>query len=566
MMMTLRTSQSAPAPKTTREPSGQDQIIIQRYLALADSMPQLVWATDADGAHFYYNRRWYEYTGLTEEQSLGFGFVNALHPDDKERTLALWQRAWRNSESYEIEYRFRRHDGVYHWFIGRAMPVYDGNGTIVEWVGTCTDIDEQKRANDVLRFLVQASSLLTASLDYESTLTQFATLAVPHIADWCAIDVFEERQLRRLAVAHVDPRKVALAHELERMTPPFDPDAPTGIAAVLRTGKPELTPVIDQGLIRQAISDSELLDATLSLGLRSSMIVPLQTREHIIGAITLVSAESGRYFNEEDLELGVELARQAASAIENAQLYRDLLQFRTTLDQTRDCVFMCDPNTLRFFYINRGASDQVGYTQQELLQMTPLDIKPEFDEARYRAFIQPLIDGSVASHTFETVHRHKNGQLVPVEVTLQYVIDPGIPGRLVAVARDISERKRAESAIRASEQRFRHLADAMPMHVWITNVEGQGTYYNERWLAYTGLSQEQAQQGAARDLIHPDDVEMALTRWDEALRSGTLFECEYRMRGIDGQYRWFLLRALPYRNDDNSISHWVGTSTDIHEQ
>jgi PAS domain S-box-containing protein len=117
-----------------------------RYRALTDAMPQLVWASDENGAHFFYNRRWYEYTGLSEEESLGFGFTNALHPEDKARTLAAWERAWRAGEGYEIEYRFySRPLGAYRWFLGRAVPVRDEAGRVAQWVGTCTDIEEQKQ-------------------------------------------------------------------------------------------------------------------------------------------------------------------------------------------------------------------------------------------------------------------------------------------------------------------------------------------------------------------------------------------------------------------------------------
>jgi PAS domain S-box-containing protein len=126
----------------------------QRYRALTDAMPQLVWATDADGSHVYYNRRWYEYTGLSEEESLGFGFTNALHPEDKQRTLARWERAWRTGEGYEIEYRFySRPRGEYRWFLGRAMPLRDESGAIRQWVGTCTDIEEQKQMEETLERL-----------------------------------------------------------------------------------------------------------------------------------------------------------------------------------------------------------------------------------------------------------------------------------------------------------------------------------------------------------------------------------------------------------------------------
>jgi PAS domain S-box-containing protein len=122
-----------------------------RYRALTDAMPQLVWATDERGSHFYFNQRWYEYTGLTEEESLGFGFTNALHPEDKERTLRSWERAWRAGEGYDIEYRFySRPQAQYRWFLGRATPVRDESGRVTQWVGTCTDIEDQKQMEETL--------------------------------------------------------------------------------------------------------------------------------------------------------------------------------------------------------------------------------------------------------------------------------------------------------------------------------------------------------------------------------------------------------------------------------
>ncbi len=130
----------------------------RRYRTLAESMPQMVWATDADGAHVYFNRRWYEYTGMSEAESLGFGFANALHPDDRARTLERWRQAWQDGAGYEIEYRFRRHDGAYRWFVGRANPVLDAEGRAVEWVGTCTDINAQRESAEAQHFIAKAKT------------------------------------------------------------------------------------------------------------------------------------------------------------------------------------------------------------------------------------------------------------------------------------------------------------------------------------------------------------------------------------------------------------------------
>ncbi len=117
------------------------------FAVLADTIPQLVWTTDPHGSHLYFNRRWTEFTGLTMEQSLGPDVWNyTLHPDDQARARDRWQHSLQTGEFYEIEYRFRRHDGQYFWFLAQAQPVRDASGQTMQWFGTCTDIDDRKRA------------------------------------------------------------------------------------------------------------------------------------------------------------------------------------------------------------------------------------------------------------------------------------------------------------------------------------------------------------------------------------------------------------------------------------
>lgn len=418
-----------------------------------------------------------------------------------------------------------------------------------------------------LGFLAEAGALLSSSLDYEATLAKVARLAVPHIADWCAVDILDSGgALRRLAVVHTDPSKVALAHELHRRYP-FDPEAEGGVAAVLRTGRSELVPAITDELVRASVEDPELREVMLGLGLRSAMTVPLIARGRPFGTITLVAAESGRRFDETSLAFAEELARRAAVAVDNARLYQELLQFKTTLDQIIDCVFTFDPQTLRFTYVNQGAIEQVGYGRDELLRMTPLDIKPEFSETGFRAMIAPLLAGELSSHTFETVHRHKHGHDVPVEIVLQYVAAGDDSARFVAVVRDITERRAAEEALRASEQRYRDLADAMPLVVWTAKADGSVDYFNRRWYEYTGQRIEDSLDWGWRAALHPEDVERCAERWEWSIRTSQPYEIEYRWRrAADATYRWHLGRAVPVRDRRGTITHWVGTGTDIDDQ
>ncbi|MBE7179504.1 MAG: PAS domain-containing sensor histidine kinase, partial [Mucilaginibacter polytrichastri] len=117
---------------------------IKQFEFVTDVMPQIVWATNADGYHDFYNQRWYEFTGLTFEDTKDTGWSLLLHPDDLNRTVKAWTYSLHTGEPYDIEYRMRRADGEYRWLLARALPLFDDNGEVVKWFGTCTDIHEQK--------------------------------------------------------------------------------------------------------------------------------------------------------------------------------------------------------------------------------------------------------------------------------------------------------------------------------------------------------------------------------------------------------------------------------------
>jgi PAS domain S-box-containing protein len=241
---------------------------------------------------------------------------------------------------------FIHKDGHFYLVAFTASPILeDGRpvGTIIE----VRDITDEKRAEaerERLReetarlareqsFLAEASEMLASSLDYESTLAAVTRLAVGGIADWCAVDeLLPDRTMRRIAVAHPDPKMVELAYEIQERYPP-SLDAPHGVSKVLRTGEPELVPEIPDALLVAAARDEEHLRIVRALGLRSYMVVPLIARGGIVGALSLVASESGRRFGEADLRLAQELARRAAVAIDNARLFRESEEARLRLQE-----------------------------------------------------------------------------------------------------------------------------------------------------------------------------------------------------------------------------------------
>ena len=294
----------------------------ERYRQLADAMPQIVWTADVEGNTTYLNRRWFEYTGTSADDAGPRAWLGAVHPDDLAATVAKREQTLSTGEPFEAEYRFRASDGSYRWHLGRSVPVHGESGAIEYWIGTATDIHDRRLAEERQSFIGAASDALSGSLDYRRTLARVAELAVGDVADWCAVHVVEgDGAVVEIAVAHSDPAKMTLARELQERYPPRA-DRPTGIAAVIRTGEPELVPEISEEMLLAGATDELHLDLLRSLGLHSYMCVPLQSRDRVLGAVTFISSDPGRSFGAQDLMLAEEIARRATTAIENAQLYR----------------------------------------------------------------------------------------------------------------------------------------------------------------------------------------------------------------------------------------------------
>lgn len=420
------------------------------YRNLVEASPTLKWVADTTKQRVYFNKSWTNFTGRTLQQEMGFGWLEGLHPEDRDKSLSTYLEAFDRREPFEMEYRLRRFDGEYRWIVARGQPRYADDGTFTGYIGNCLDITERKATENELRlneerlrvvlkgspitvmtvdrdlrytwvhnaqggfdaeamigkrddelfpvdiartyldlkrevlekeapirremdfswngnferydaraeplrnaegniigltivainitervrteerahFLAEASHLLSSSLDYETTLEKLTFSLVPRLADWCSIDILENtKEIVQVAVAHVDPAKVEWAKNLRKHNPPSIED-PAGLARVLRTGEPEFLSVIPQEMIDEAIRNAETeeqREAIRSVGFRSYIIVPLKTRQRILGAITLVWSESNRHYDQGDLAFVEELALRAATAVDHARLYQESL-------------------------------------------------------------------------------------------------------------------------------------------------------------------------------------------------------------------------------------------------
>jgi PAS domain S-box-containing protein len=226
-----------------------------------------------------------------------------------------------------------RETGEQRWRLVKAAPLRGPAGELMA-VSVIEDVTEAKEAELRQRFLAQAGVTLASSLDYEETLQRVARLVVPGLADWCTVDVVDANlRLNQVAVAHVDPDRVAFARDFRSRYPP-DPNEDSGLYGVLRSGRPELYPELPDELLEQGIPDPEQLEAIRALGMRSVMLIPMVVAGRTIGVLTMVSAESRRAFDEDDLAFAGDLARRAATAVENARLYTERAQAALTLQES----------------------------------------------------------------------------------------------------------------------------------------------------------------------------------------------------------------------------------------
>ncbi|NPC82694.1 PAS domain-containing protein [Pyxidicoccus fallax] len=594
------------------------------FRQISESIPQLIWLTRPDGYHEYYNQPWYDYTGLTPEQSVGPGWRLAFHPDDLEEAGRRWAEALRTGEPYEVEYRCRRHDGVWRWFLGRARPVRDESGHIVRWFGTCTDIDDQRRAADAMRLLDEASSLLSSSqLDYEATLVALTRLAVPSLADWCTIEIAEaDGTTRQVGVAHVDPAKVRWAEELRLRYPP-KPEDEYGVLAVIRAGQPRLVPEITDEMLESGTYDAEHLRIARELGLRSALVLPLTARGRTLGALMLVSAESGRRYSAADMPLAEQLASRAALAVDNARLFRDAQEalrrsekerrvaetlmriggsLASELDATKLVQRITDETValtgaaFGAFFENlvdeRGESYML-YT----LSGAPREAFAKFPMPRATAVFGPTFRGE-GTVLLDDVKKHPHyGKSAPYHgmppghlpvcsylavsvVSRSGAILGGLffghpePGRFTAEHARLVEGVASQAAValdnarlfqdaRRMEQRFRSLVTASAQAVWVTQPNGDVVEDSPSWRAFTGQTYEEWRGHGWLDAVHPEDREMAARVWRDAVAQRTHYEVEYRLRRPDGSYSPTRVRGVPVFNADGSVREWVGTNTDI---
>ena len=296
----------------------------ERLRALLGYSAQILWSSQGLERELGAPTTWESYTGQSPERSASPGWLQAVHPEDRDWVMEQTWRAKERRVPFEVRYRLRRADGLYVWMLGRGVPLLDAAGEVREWMGSSTDIHDQHEAEERARFLSRMGELLASSLDYDTTLEALAGLMVPTLADWCIVDVqhaaghFERAQV--VAAPSADP---ALVREVRAMAPvPREkPVYPPAVA--LCEGRASLVPEVTDTLMRQVAQNAQHLEAMRRLGIRSLLTVPLLAHGRILGALTLLMTRTDRRYSLADQTFAQELAHRAALSVDNARLYRE---------------------------------------------------------------------------------------------------------------------------------------------------------------------------------------------------------------------------------------------------
>ncbi len=299
------------------------EVELARAAAIVDSSDDAIISKSIDGIILSWNKGAHRLYGYTAEEIIGKP-VSVLMPPEKQNDFSTIMKQLlegKRVEHYETQ-RMAKNGKIIPVSI-TVSPIRNAEGKIIGASKIARDISEQKQIEENLTFLSQASKTLSATLDYKTTLTNVTKLAVPHIADWCTVDLLNEKgQLELVAVAHKDPKQVQWAKTL-RKTTPIDMNAPTGLPHVLRTGKSEFYPAITDKMLVQVAKDEKELALLRKLGFTSVMVVPLFRNRKCIGGITFVTTETKRNYDKRDLVIAEELAKRASLAIEHAWLFQE---------------------------------------------------------------------------------------------------------------------------------------------------------------------------------------------------------------------------------------------------
>jgi len=475
-----------------------------RYVDLYDFSPAGHLTLDTHGKIVEANLRAGTLLGINRNELIRQPLARFVAAEDESIFRRHYQEVLKRGTRQTCEMQLRKASGASRWVYFESLAVHEEPGHITHWRTSLLDISDRKLAEEVVKAQrAQLEGIIASAMD-----------AIITVDEGEHVVIFNRAAESMFLCQGAD----AIGQPFDRFIPERFRQAHHGHMSVFA--------------LTQATSRSMGLSNTL-LGLRAN------------GEEFPVEA-SISHARVDDKELLTVILRDVTERKRTEAAMREALE---TLDATRDGAFIFDPRTLRFSHVNEGAVRQVGYSREELLRMTPLDIKPEFDEPRFRAMIAPLVSGAESAHSFTTVHRRKDGVDVPVEINLQCVGVGTAQPRLVAIVRDITERNRAmqeqnrliEDLIQ-SEQHFQTLFNWTPSAVGISTLaEGRFCDVNDGFSRLTGYAREEVIGRTTLELGLWADPSKRASVLGEIREQGYLHNREGLLRTKSGEIRSILV-------------------------
>ncbi|MBD2501799.1 hybrid sensor histidine kinase/response regulator [Anabaena azotica] len=513
----------------------ESQKFIER---IAETTPGILYVYDlVEQCNVYLNGQVSTLLGYTPEkiQALGKKFlIKLMHPDDLIKLPQLLQQfdSAMDEDILEHEYRMRHANGQWCWFCSRnSVFVRNRDGSPRQIVGTALDITARKQMEEELRSsnerfrlaaaavnaLIYEWDLVTDTVSRTEGLTRilgYSLEEVPSTLEWWHQQIHPEdkeslfQQFQHLAVSQ---NHYAFEYRV-------------------RHKNNQYLYVLDQGVIT-----------------RNENGQPVR----VVGSTTDIT--------EQQLVLR---DRQLAEAA----LRQSEAKFRRIVESNIVGIYFGDASG-QIYEANDAFLGMLGYSRAELAagslrwdQMTPA----EYQDLDQRKIQELQIYG--ACTPFEKEYLHKDGSRIPILLGLALIEGREEKGYAACFVLELTQSKRAEAALRQSEERYRQLSNVIPQLVWIKNNQGECEYVNQRWCSYTGLTLEQALGSGWQQVMYPDDIPAIQQAWMQAMKTGQTYELELRCRKHDGSYRWHLARGVPITDDQGQILRWFGTSTDIHDR
>ena len=535
----------------------------ERFRQLADSAPVQIWMGDAEGRMVHVNARCLEYAGLPLEGMLGEGWSEILHPQDRERYVREYQAAAEARSDLHSLIRLRRRDGTYRWFEATGLPRLEGS-SFVGFSGINLDVTERKEAEEALRLseerlrgATEAAGMFTWDCDLVDEALNWSDNAAEVIG--CApqelpteasgryffVDPREARRIQREFDEVVDRREDVYVTESRG----------TGDAS---TARHFLTHV---RILYEGSRAVRLFGVTQDVTGRKRVELALREREACQRFLVRLADALRSLSDPIDMQRTAArllTAHLGASGATFAEVDGQALLVRASY--ARDNAPWMGRFPLRVF---GDATIEAG-RRGETVVVRQVAASPSFTEGERERLLGAGIGSFVGAMLVKDGHwRAAFGPYDReprdwTEAEVQLVRD--VAERTWAAV----ERGRTDAALRASEERFRSMADATPAMVWTADPSGAVTFRNQQWAEYTGMDHGD-HDGDWLSVVHPDDRERCLRAWERALRQGAEYEVEVRNRRHDGVYRWFLTRATPIRDRDGQVTEWYGSTTDIHE-